>query len=276
MKPTYNAVSPEGTKTFSTTFDTIGFFARSIEDLQLVADVFAIKDDESPKDVSLKEASVAMIKTPMWHQAGPGTVVALKNALTILQNSGVRVEEISFPTEIGEGDGEALKRTLKLATSGEAGPAFLREYMVDKTKIDPEIRRLVENHNNFTHTERIQALDKLANMRAIVDKIAANYSAIITPSALDEAPLGLEDMGSPVFNSLWTASASPFSIRSFLANLVQGFHVPVINMPAFTGAHGMPIGISLVASRFCDQHLLRISKVLSEPLMNEGSWKVKL
>ncbi|KAF2813644.1 amidase signature enzyme [Mytilinidion resinicola] len=238
LKPTYNAVSTEGTKTFSATFDTIGFFARSIEDLQLVADVFAINDDEPPRDVMLKDASVALIKTPMWQQAGPGTVAALKNAVTILQKSGVRVEEISFPTEIGDGDGEALKRTLKLTTSGEAGPAFLREYRVDKTKI---------------------ALDKLASMRAFVDTIAANYSAIITPSAIDEAPEGLDDMGSPIFNTLWT-----------------GFHVPVINMPAFTGAPGMPIGISLVAGRFCDQHLLRISKALGKPLMAEGGWKVKL
>ena len=37
LKPTYGVVSPEGTKHFSNTFDTLGFFARSIEDLQLVA-----------------------------------------------------------------------------------------------------------------------------------------------------------------------------------------------------------------------------------------------
>lgn len=64
-KPTYNAISPEGQKTFSTSFDTFGFFARSIQDLQLVADVFALKDDEPPRDLSLKEASIALIKTPI-------------------------------------------------------------------------------------------------------------------------------------------------------------------------------------------------------------------
>lgn len=33
MKPTYNAISPEGMKTCSITIDTFGFFARSMEDL---------------------------------------------------------------------------------------------------------------------------------------------------------------------------------------------------------------------------------------------------
>ena len=37
LKPTYNAISPEGTKTFSFTFDTFGFMARSVDDLQLLA-----------------------------------------------------------------------------------------------------------------------------------------------------------------------------------------------------------------------------------------------
>ena len=74
MKPTYNAISPEGQKTCTMTIDSSGFFARSIDDLQLVADVFALTDDGPLKDISLKEARVAFIKTPVWPRAGPGTI----------------------------------------------------------------------------------------------------------------------------------------------------------------------------------------------------------
>lgn len=48
--------------------------------------------------------------------------------------------------------------------------------------------------------------------------------------------------------------------------------MPLINVPAFVGAHGMPIGVSLVAGRFRDQHLLKIATVLSGPLMAKGGW----
>jgi len=48
--------------------------------------------------------------------------------------------------------------------------------------------------------------------------------------------------------------------------------MPVINVPAFVGPHGMPIGISLVARRHGDQHLLKIARILSEPLMANGGW----
>lgn len=37
----------------------------------------------------------------------------------------------------------------------------------------------------------------------------------------------------------------------------------------------MPIGISLVAGRFCDQQLLRIGKMLSETLMEGGDWRAR-
>jgi hypothetical protein len=49
--------------------------------------------------------------------------------------------------------------------------------------------------------------------------------------------------------------------------------MPVVNIPAFKGEHGVPIGVSLVAGRFQDQHLLKFAKVLAEPLTAEGDWK---
>lgn len=36
----------------------------------------------------------------------------------------------------------------------------------------------------------------------------------------------------------------------------------------------MPIGISVVAGRYFDQHLLKISHVISKPLMADGGWNI--
>ncbi|OBT66903.1 hypothetical protein VE03_04220 [Pseudogymnoascus sp. 23342-1-I1] len=204
MKPTFNAISLEGQKAFAPTFDTFGFFARSVEDLQLLADVFALKDDNPPKDTALEEISVALIKTPMWSSAGPGTVSAMKEAATILQNSGVKVEEVSFPPEVA--DFQVLKRIQKVITHGEAQVSFLREYRVDKANLAAEIRDIVENISNYTYKERVEASDTYSGMRHIINNLAKNYSVILTPSAVDEAPLGLDDMGSATFNTMWTAT----------------------------------------------------------------------
>ncbi|RTE78643.1 hypothetical protein BHE90_006877 [Fusarium euwallaceae] len=257
MKPTFNAISTEGQKPMAPTFDTLGFFARSVEDLQLLADAFALQDDEPPRDIPLDEISVALIETPMWSSAGPGTVSAMKQAATILQKNNVKVEKVSLPPEVA--DVETLSRIQRTIINGEALVSFLREYRVDKENLATEICDMVENTSNITHKEMMEAYDAYSNMRDMVNKLAENYTVILTPSAEDEAPLGLGDMGNPTFNTLWT-----------------GFHMPVINIPVFVGANDMPVGISLVGPRFRDRQLLRISKVLGEVLMSHGGWRVRI
>jgi Asp-tRNA(Asn)/Glu-tRNA(Gln) amidotransferase A subunit family amidase len=196
----------------------------------------------------------------------------METAATILKRCDVDVNEVSFPVEFN--DSKALKRMFQAIINSDARSAFLREYRMDATKLDPEIRGLVENSSNYTSKERAHALDQYASMRPVFDKLAAQYSAIITPSAPDEAPLGLNDMGDAGLNFLWTVITPVFTSQRFLADFDQALHMPVINIPAFTGEHGMPVGLSLVAGRFFDQHLLKISKVLSEPLMAGGGCKV--
>ncbi|KAL6363912.1 hypothetical protein LRP88_03338 [Fusarium phalaenopsidis] len=233
MKPTFNAISTAGSKPIAPTFDTLGFFARSVEDLQLLADAFALQDDEPPRDIPLDEISVALIETPMWSSAGPGTVSVMKQAADILQKNNVKVEQVSLPPEVA--DVEALGRIQKVITHGEAQVSFLREYRMDKANLAAEIRDMVENTSNNTDKEMTEACDTYSKMRDMVNKLAESYTAILAPSAVDEAPLGLGDMGSPTFNTLWT-----------------GFHMPVINIPAFVGANDMPVGICLVGPRFRD------------------------
>ncbi|OAL44293.1 amidase signature enzyme [Pyrenochaeta sp. DS3sAY3a] len=257
LKPTYNAVSLEGTEVFSFTFDTLGFLTRSVADLQLLADVFALEDDEAVKDAPLEKITVAIIKTPNWDSAGPGTIAVIEKAEQLLKSSGVAVHDVSFPAPLN--DCERVKRVCKAIVCAEARRAFLREYRLNKDELGPQVQSLVENKENLTNHDLSEALDDLANMRPIIDKLASEYSVILIPSAVDEAPIGLDDMGSPAFNTFWT-----------------GFHVPVLNIPAFTGDHGMPIGISLVAGRFRDQHLLRVGQVLSSVPMTESDVKERL
>ena len=44
MKPTWGAIDREGLKMLSLSLDTLGLFARSADDLDLLADVFALED----------------------------------------------------------------------------------------------------------------------------------------------------------------------------------------------------------------------------------------
>jgi Asp-tRNA(Asn)/Glu-tRNA(Gln) amidotransferase A subunit family amidase len=205
MKPTYSTISNDGSMTYSITVDTVGFFARSVEDLQLVADVFALQDDDVPSEKPLTATRIAIMQTPLWHLAGPGTKSAMEKANKILTSHGVKVEEVPFPPEYN--DKTALKRMFSLIADGEAQFAFLKEYRIGKNKVAKEITELVENKMMYTKRERLQALDTYASMRPVFDELASEYDAIITPSVPDVAPVGLNWMGDPSFNLFWTVSS---------------------------------------------------------------------
>jgi Asp-tRNA(Asn)/Glu-tRNA(Gln) amidotransferase A subunit family amidase len=53
---------------------------------------------------------------------------------------------------------------------------------------------------------------------------------------------------------------------------LQALHTPVVNIPGFKGEHGMPVGVSLVAPRYHDRHLLAVSQKVGEIFEAEGGW----
>ena len=272
MKPTLNAISPEGVKVVSFSIDTCGFFARSLEDLQLVANVFALPMDGELSDRGLEGAKIAFVKTPMWSKAGPGTIAAMDKAATILSAHGAVVHRADLPAEMG--DAQSIKKVQKTILHSEARHAFLPEYRMDKEKLHAKIRGFVENAASFSSREIVDATDRYAETRRIFDSFARQFDAVITASASDVAPLGLDDMGDSGLNFIWTVSNPSLMLRDLQDLYLQGLHAPVVHIPAFKGSDGMPVGLSVVSSRFRDQNLLRIAQVLDGPLMSEGGWKI--
>jgi Asp-tRNA(Asn)/Glu-tRNA(Gln) amidotransferase A subunit family amidase len=103
MKPTWNSITREGQKIYSLIFDTLGLYARSVEDLDLLADTFAIQDDTPPPtDFVIKGAKFAFLKTMVWPKVGAGTSDALEKAVSLLRAHGAEVEEIFLPESLDD------------------------------------------------------------------------------------------------------------------------------------------------------------------------------
>ncbi|TXB97892.1 hypothetical protein FocTR4_00017130 [Fusarium oxysporum f. sp. cubense] len=256
FKPTWNSVSREGQKIYALMYDTLGWYGRCVEDLVLLADIFALQDDED-EDRSFQGiagARFAICKTSIWPMAGPGTQDALARAADLLRSHGAEVHELELPSAFDD-----VPEWYRIGLHTEGRTSFLPEYRVGKDQIGQVLIEHVENADNFTRKTQLMASDSLAAMRPVFDFIASQYAAIITPSVPDEAPVGLENTGSHVFCAMWS-----------------GLHVPVLNVPGFKGDHGMPIGLSLVAPRYHDRHLLEVGKAVGEIFEAEGGWETKI
>ncbi|KAL8293836.1 hypothetical protein RB597_007631 [Gaeumannomyces tritici] len=250
-KPTWNVVSREGQKICSLILDTIGVYARCVADLQLMADVLNIKDDEMPTGAfSVRGAKFGLLKTVVWPQAGTGTQAAMAKAAELLRDHGATVEELSLPPDLDD-----LPEWHRTVISTDGRSAFFPEYVVAKSKISQFVMDQVENSTGITRRQQMDAFDCLAAARPRVGEILSGYDAVIVPSVPDEAPLGLESTGSAVFNVIWTA-----------------MHTPVVNIPGFCGENGMPIGVSLVAPRYQDRKLLYVCEEVGKIFESEGGW----
>ncbi|KEY73632.1 hypothetical protein S7711_09673 [Stachybotrys chartarum IBT 7711] len=253
LKPTWNSISREGQKFYALIFDTLGLYARSVDDLDLLADAFALADDEESAFAGVQGARFAVCKTMAWNEAGPGTVKALQRATELLRSHGARVDEIELPPEFND-----LPELHETALFAEGRVTFLSPYRVAKDLLSPFLAEHVENPYPISRKQQLAAFDKMAALRPKFDEIASHYDAVLVPSVPDEAPVGHEFTGNAIFCAIWSA-----------------LHVPVVNIPGFQGEHGMPIGVSLVAPRYYDRHLLKVSKAVGPIFEAEGGWKRK-
>lgn len=256
MKPTWNAITREGQKLYSLILDTLGLYTRSIDDLKLLLDAFHVIDDDPIPPFSITGSKFALLTfpTPEWPALGPGTTAALRKAKEVLRAHGATIDEIPLPPEFHK---MYAHHMLVLSTDGRT--AFLPEYAIAKSSLHSSLIAHVENHACYTRKAQLAAFDALAAMRPQFDAFADRYAAILAPSVVDEAPLGLETTGDASFCAPWTS-----------------MHMPVVNVPGFKGESGMPVGLSLVSSRFRDQYLLSVAREVGKVFEAEGGWRREL
>jgi Asp-tRNA(Asn)/Glu-tRNA(Gln) amidotransferase A subunit family amidase len=235
MKPTFGTVSTEGAKTFAPSLDTIGWYARSLEDLQLVAEIFELWDQ--PPAAIERPLTLGLVRTPYWDRASADARDAIAAAVARLEGAGHTVRSVELGSAFADID--ALKGTIML---GEGRVSFLNLWLSIPEKLSPGIvRRMARGSNR----NLCAALDRAAALRLAFDAIASPYDAMLAPAATGVAPLGIAYSGDPIFNSLWT-----------LLNL------PCLSLPVLDGEHGLPIGLQMVGPRYADAALLAAARVV--------------
>lgn len=175
----------------------------------------------------------------------------MDKAKQILQNHGATVEDVELPDDFSK----VLDWHATVLTA-EGQASFLGQYLTNKSLLHQDILKHVENEKKITRKDQAEAYDNCARLRPIFDDMASKYDAIITPSVVDEAPVGVENTGDMSFCSTWTI-----------------MHVPALNVPGFAGENGMPIGLTALAPRFRDRHLIHVAKTLGPVFEAEGGWK---
>ena len=254
FKPTHGLIPRTGVLALSRTLDQMGLFARSIDDLALLAEALVGYDERDPdtrprarmpfrtlsREQPPLEPMLAFIKTPHWERADPETREAYGELLEAL---GERVEEVElFPSAAEAWDWHKLVMEAEMAANLE--PLWL----AGRERLSERLRALIERGRETRAVDYQRVLRRLPALVEGFDELfTERYDAILTPPALGSAPKGLGATGDPAFCVLWTLLG-----------------MPAVTLPLMQGANALPLGVQLVGRRNFDARLLRTARWLAE------------
>jgi len=241
LKPTYGEVSFEGAKPFAPSLDTLGWMARSIEDLALLAEAFGVLREPWRPRESVRGLRIGVCRTPMWDEAEAASRDALERAASLLAQGGAQVAELDLPAAFGR-----MNEHHDVLMQGEGRAAFRDLYLAEPGRLHDEFKAKVENRLGITPARLAEARDAIAANRPVFDGLAAGFDAVLTPAAPGEAPQSLDTTGLATFSRMWTA-----------------LHVPCIAVPFARGPRGLPVGVQLVGPRYADRALLEVAQAVA-------------
>jgi Asp-tRNA(Asn)/Glu-tRNA(Gln) amidotransferase A subunit family amidase len=256
FKPTHGLIPRSGVLQLSRTLDHIGLFARSLEDIALLAEETAGWHEADPdtrprartpfrqvlREAPPIEPMFAFIKTPHWDRVDSDAKEAFEE---LRKELGDRVEEVDlFPSAAEAWDWHKTIMETEMAAN------FEREWTRGREKLSEQLRSLIERGREVRAVDYQRALRGIAPAAAGLDDLfLERYDAIITPAAPGTAPKGLSATGDPRFCTLWTLLG-----------------MPALSLPLMQGENGLPLGVQLVGRRNFDARLLRTARWLTEKL----------
>jgi aspartyl-tRNA(Asn)/glutamyl-tRNA(Gln) amidotransferase subunit A len=285
LKPTYSRISRHGLIAYGSSFDCVGIFGKSVEDVALVLEVIAGADEfdstvsrkpveeysrnlRSSEARTYKVAYVREIENPEGLQDEIRT--SIQEKIKKIRDAGHTVEVIDFPLQ------EYVLPTYYILATAEASSNLSRfdgvRYgyrsastsdllsMYKKSRSEgfgKEVQRrillgtfvLSASYYDayYTKAQKVRRI-----MREKTKEILKKYDFIVMPIT----PTTAFKLGEHTGNPLEMYLADLFSVQ---ANVVG---VPAIALPCGTDNDGLPIGLQVIADDFEESKLLNFSDSL--------------
>ena len=253
LKPTHGLISRRGMLMLSRTLDHVGLFARSVEDLALLAGELAGHDEEDPDtrpraripfaEIAAEEPPLdpmfAFLRTPLWDRTDADSQAAFAELIAAL---GDRVEQIELaPSAAQVWEWHAAIGGAEIALN------LRREWETGRERLSAALRQRIERGRAVSALEYQIARSRIALLNeSFLELFQQRYDAILTPAAFGTAPVGLASTGDPAFCAPWTLCG-----------------MPAVSAPLMEGANGLPLGVQLVGPRDADAKLLRTTRWLA-------------
>ena len=238
LKASLDGIDRGGIRHLKPSIDTLGVFARSLDDVALFMAGLTGKPTASLDLPAGTKPRIGICRTPEWDKAEPATVEAIERSKKALEKVGAAVDEVSVPHGFDD-----VMHAFRIITTRENLRTLMDEINRGEETLNPWIREGLAAARQVGPTDYEFANVGAGFYRRRFAATFETHDALLTPSANGEAPKGLEGATLGAFNSFWT-----------------WMYGPALNIPAFTGPNKMPIGVTLVGKQGEDARLLATAR----------------
>jgi len=250
IKPTYGLISKYGVFPCSWSIDTVGVFARTVEDIALLVQVMAGHDPLDPTSSNhpvedyvsaahrpFERPRVGLIRQFFFERSNEEVRKRTEGVAEQLAKAGASVEEVSLPINLD--DAFAIHITISQSEMSTYHEELLQQH---PEAISSALRASLLAGTMIPAVKYLQAQRLRRRFRVQMGVMASKFDVLLTPTTPSPAPRDLTTTGDPVFQNPWT-----------------NFGFPTVTLPCGLSRSGLPLGVQLISSPFTDTRLLSVA-----------------
>lgn len=243
FKPSFGLLPTAGLKCFSWSLDTVGLFAASVADIAWFAQ--AVSGHALALAAAAPRAWVIGVPNAYpWGGVSPSAQLAIEAGSRAWRAAGAEVRSIDLPVWMKD-----VFEAQDVIQGFEAWRALAREVDQQPQALSAVLRDYLLAARHITAQAYEAAQHTAAQARLACADWFAQFDVLMTPSAVDEAPVGYASTGVSTFNRAWTLLG-----------------VPCVNVAGAVGVNGHPIGLQVIGAPRADRQCLQAADLLERAL----------
>lgn len=257
LKPTFGRVSRTGILPLSWTLDTAGPMARSAQDLNILLKIMSGVDPKDPTTFGIdvydsaerrdSRMRIALLRSD--EIVCDSTVsVAIEEALSILENDGAIVDEVTIP-DLHTGFG-----AWKIILHSEAAAYHAKFLSECPDQYSDNVRVQIEAGRCLPVSSYLKAQQHRTILNHNIRTIFEQHDMIAMPTLPVTAPR----IGQHMLNIDGRSITSQNAMTS-IAWIANSCGLPAVSIPCSYDEKGLPVGLMLVGSAFRESDILSVA-----------------